>query len=212
MIKFIYYVYMIFTGGDGMKWKSILISEASGALGKEVVFSRWKGRNYIRKYVKPANPRTSRQMAIREVWRKIVQLYHQNVEGQAEEPWNREASKLAISGFNLFISQGRKSWIRARAVEGSVQVSYHVGFNLQRARIYRYCHDDGTLADVTPEQLQEEGEFVDTGAEQGKTYTYYVADGGVLKEGDTGPQMYQVVTCYYPDRDTGEAVEAKIAL
>ncbi len=96
-------------------------------------------------------------------------------------------------------------------MEGGVSIIYHVGFNLQRARIYRYCHDDGSLANVTPQNIDEVGEFVDSTAEQGKTYTYYVADGSVLKDGDQGPQMYQLVTCYYPDASTGEALEAKVS-
>ncbi|XOB63835.1 hypothetical protein ACMC56_16715 (plasmid) [Campylobacterota bacterium DY0563] len=120
-----------------------------------------------------------------------------------------------ISGFNLYIAEGRKSWIRAQ-VQGSespqVRVSYHLGIPPVDARIYRYCLQDDTWEDVTPESLDGEGESLDGGVEQGKTYTYFLADGSVLKEGDQGPQPYQAVTSYYPDLESGVAVEATVSL
>ena len=80
------------------------------------------------------------------------------------------------------------------------------------ARIYRYCLEDETLEDITPSSLDKDGEFVDNGVEQGKTYTYFLADGSVLKEGDSPPQPYQVVTSYYPDVENGVALEAMVSL
>jgi len=34
--------------------------DASGTIGKAIVFSKWKGRNYVRKHVKPANPQSAK--------------------------------------------------------------------------------------------------------------------------------------------------------
>lgn len=35
--------------------------EARGAVGKAIVYAKWKGRDYVRKYVVPANPRSLAQ-------------------------------------------------------------------------------------------------------------------------------------------------------
>ncbi|GAI00952.1 unnamed protein product [marine sediment metagenome] len=37
----------------------------SGQAGKAGVFAKWKGRQYRRKYVIPANPKTTMQIAVR---------------------------------------------------------------------------------------------------------------------------------------------------
>lgn len=39
--------------------------DASGSVAKAITFSKWKGRNYVRQLVIPANPRTSGQQTTR---------------------------------------------------------------------------------------------------------------------------------------------------
>lgn len=39
--------------------------DASGTVGKSITFSKWKGRNYVRKRVKPANPKSGLQTGMR---------------------------------------------------------------------------------------------------------------------------------------------------
>ena len=38
--------------------------DARGKLGKALVYSIWKGLNYVRKYVIPANPNTAAQLKV----------------------------------------------------------------------------------------------------------------------------------------------------
>lgn len=80
---------------------------ASGALGKTVVYSVWKGILYTRRYVIPANPNTAAQQEQRGFLRTGVSLWH-SIPWLAEDfvSWRRWASYMArpMSGFNHFIS------------------------------------------------------------------------------------------------------------
>jgi len=70
----------------------------------------WKGRQYMRSYVKPANPKTNAQTAERLHHAAIVELYQNNVKGTDAHvtAWNAEGLAALISGFNRFVSYGRK--------------------------------------------------------------------------------------------------------
>jgi hypothetical protein len=49
--------------------------DAGGTLGKAVVFSRWRGRNYVRRHAIPSNPRTALQMGYRALFAWIASQY-----------------------------------------------------------------------------------------------------------------------------------------
>lgn len=91
------------------KWTSPLFSDIRNKLGNNVVFSMWKGRPYMRSYVKPANPQSDAQTANRLQMAAIVELYQTNVKGVAanEAAWNVAALSKLISGYNLFTQYGR---------------------------------------------------------------------------------------------------------
>jgi hypothetical protein len=91
------------------KWTSPLFSDIRNKLGENVVFSMWKGRPYMRSYVKPANPQTAAQTAERAHMAAIVDMYQQNVKGTGAHvtAWNAEALKDLISGYNQFAKYGR---------------------------------------------------------------------------------------------------------
>ena len=91
------------------KWTSPLFSDIRNKLGENVVFSNWKGRPYMRSYVKPANPQTAAQTAERAHMAAIVDMYQQNVKGTGAHvtAWNAEALKDLISGYNQMVKYGR---------------------------------------------------------------------------------------------------------
>jgi len=49
--------------------------DASGSVGKAIVFSRWKGRSYVRRHVFPANPKSGLQVGMRSILTFITQDY-----------------------------------------------------------------------------------------------------------------------------------------
>lgn len=47
--------------------------DASGSVGKTIVYSRWHGRAYVRRLVTPLNPQTADQVAVRNAMRVLSQ-------------------------------------------------------------------------------------------------------------------------------------------
>lgn len=84
---------------------SPLIVAASGSV-KDTVFSKWKGKNYIRARVIPANPNTAAQQAVRESLARCVTLW-QSFEAQIEAAWNLYAGPYGYSGYNAFVKANR---------------------------------------------------------------------------------------------------------
>lgn len=84
---------------------SPLVTAASGKV-KDTVFSRWKGRAYIRARVTPANPQTAAQTAVRNSLARCVDLW-QSFQTQVKAAWNLYASPYSMSGYNKFMSANR---------------------------------------------------------------------------------------------------------
>jgi len=75
-----------------------MIIAASGKVG-DTVFSRWKGRPYIRSRVTPANPQTADQVKQRTRLTNAV-LHYQNLPQDIKDRWGQYASPYAMSGYN----------------------------------------------------------------------------------------------------------------
>ena len=86
-------------------WKSPIFSDIRNKLGENVVFSMWKGRPYMRSYVKPANPETNGQTANRLHMAELVAVWqgHIKVTPEVLTLWNAAALSQLISGYNRFI-------------------------------------------------------------------------------------------------------------
>jgi hypothetical protein len=83
--------------------------DAGGALGKAIVYSKWKGRNYVRRFIKPQNTQSDDQAKVRtilavdaKIAKKIVRpstLYTEiSAVTPADNSWNAFFGK-AINGF-----------------------------------------------------------------------------------------------------------------
>ncbi|GAJ22475.1 unnamed protein product, partial [marine sediment metagenome] len=77
-----------------------------GALAKTLVYGDWKGIDYVRQYVIPANPKTADQQEQRGFFTAAIEAWH--VDGYTEDDvtaWNLYAlaQKIAASGFNMFV-------------------------------------------------------------------------------------------------------------
>lgn len=73
--------------------------DASGALGGSIVFSKWRGRNYVRILTQPANPRSGLQVGMRSVFKYITQAWAGLSAGLKTE-WETEAEADNITGLN----------------------------------------------------------------------------------------------------------------
>lgn len=86
-------------------WKSPIFSDIRNKLGENVVFSMWKGRPYMRSYVKPSNPDTLAQQANRLHMAALVAQYQAVIKVTPADvtAWNAAALSQLISGYNRFI-------------------------------------------------------------------------------------------------------------
>ena len=80
----------------------------SGQAGKAGVFAKWKGRQYRRKYVIPANPRTTMQIAVRGFFTNAVAAWH-IYHSLQRLVYSYLATGLVMSGFNLLVSRWQKA-------------------------------------------------------------------------------------------------------
>lgn len=84
--------------------------DASGSLAGSIVFSRWKGRQYVRQLVTPANPKSGLQTGMRSVMRFLTQQY-------------------------ASLSAGNKAlWATDALVDNITALNADVRFNQRRAR------------------------------------------------------------------------------
>jgi hypothetical protein len=74
---------------------------ASGTIGDSVVFGNWRGVNYARQWVRPANPRTTAQAAQRDLWAFVVSMW-QRAPADAQNAFIASSRGASYTGFNLF--------------------------------------------------------------------------------------------------------------
>lgn len=83
--------------------------DASGQLAGALVFSKWKGRNYVRTLVKPANPQSVKQVSVRAMFKFLSQEWTNNSTAE-KATWNEMADDQVISPFNSFMGYNQTRW------------------------------------------------------------------------------------------------------
>lgn len=82
------------------------LSDISGKTGN-IVFSRWKGRKYIRERVIPANPRSTDQTTQRNYFAKTVAWWH-DLKSVLKDLCDELGATWSVSGFNAFQARNVK--------------------------------------------------------------------------------------------------------
>lgn len=84
--------------------------DARGQIGKAVVFSIWKGINYVRTYTVPKTGVEAEQLAVRDLlsqasiaWKLGSTVGAVTLDSAYKLAFNTAAAGQAYSGFNLFI-------------------------------------------------------------------------------------------------------------
>lgn len=83
--------------------------DASGTLAKAITFSKWKGRNYVRQRVDPAQPRSGPQVGIRAMFKFLSQAWN-GLGAVPKATWDTDAAAKAISPFNSFMGYNQARW------------------------------------------------------------------------------------------------------
>lgn len=77
---------------------------ASGQIANTQVYSTWKGRPYVRRYVIPANPQSSEQTLTRNTFNWLQNVWRYMPSG-ALDAWNAYANTNRFTAANGFIKQ-----------------------------------------------------------------------------------------------------------
>lgn len=75
---------------------------ADGQVGKSLVFARWKGTRYARRYTVPANPRTDAQLGVRNVFSFLVAMF-KLAPAVFKAPWEAKSRGEPLTPVNAFI-------------------------------------------------------------------------------------------------------------
>lgn len=81
----------------------LLSLAASGKLGGAIVFSSWKGRQYVRSLVKPSNPKSGKQVGMRGAFKYLAQNWA-GLSAANQATWEERADASVISPFNAYMS------------------------------------------------------------------------------------------------------------
>lgn len=76
--------------------------DASGSLGNAIVFSKWKGRTYVRRHSVPSNPKSDLQVSVRAAF-KFLSQYWGTLDDAVKEPFNLLAGENQTTGLNEFV-------------------------------------------------------------------------------------------------------------
>jgi hypothetical protein len=88
-----------------------VLTSISGRIGSVVFYSRYN-KQCIRQYVIPRNPDTIAQRSNRQSFANAVKSWQALTEKEKNK-YNRKASNLNMSGYNLYISDFMKDYIPA---------------------------------------------------------------------------------------------------
>lgn len=83
--------------------------DASGKIAKTAVFAKWKGRNYVRKLVTPANPKSALQVSVRAMLKFLSQQWA-GIGSTPQGTWDDLAAATQISPFNAYVSRNQSRW------------------------------------------------------------------------------------------------------
>lgn len=70
--------------------------DASGTIAGAIVFSKWKGRNYVRRHAVPHNPKTGLQVGMRSSFKFVAQDYV-NLSATIVGHWKTKADPYSIT-------------------------------------------------------------------------------------------------------------------
>jgi len=188
----------------------MLSLDASGSLAGAMVFSKWKGRNYVRTLVKPANPKAPKQLSVRAMFKFLSQQWNGIITG-TKATWNNRADDQVISPFNAFMGYNQSRWrnfqapstIDPAAPEGSFAgvdtfsatggirmatlgwvvgaANHGWGYMIFRSATADFDASFDNLVAVVPSLTADTYEWIDTPLVAG---TYYYDWIGFTKEGD----------------------------
>lgn len=88
--------------------------DASGTLADAATFSKWKGRNYVRQRVVPANPNSVSQQSVRGMMKFLSQAWAA-LSAANKATWDDRAKVTIVSNFNAYVGANLDRWTAFKA-------------------------------------------------------------------------------------------------
>ena len=82
---------------------------ASGKLADALVYSKWKGRAYVRQLVTPANPKSAKQIGVRSMMKFLAQAWAA-IGSVGWATWDALALSQQVSAFNAYVGHNLGRW------------------------------------------------------------------------------------------------------
>lgn len=98
----------------------LLSMGASGQIGKAMVIGNWRGIDYARQHVVPANPRTVAQQANRTRFALLREMF-KLAPAALRAPWDAFATGRKFTGMNAFVGENN------RVLNGSADLTPFLG-------------------------------------------------------------------------------------
>jgi len=83
--------------------------DASGTIGDTLVYSKWKGRPYVRSHVIPSNPKSGGQLGMRGMFSFLTKQWAA-LSAADKATWEDRADQLIVSPFNAYMSYNQFRW------------------------------------------------------------------------------------------------------
>ncbi|MEA2104175.1 MAG: DUF6266 family protein [Candidatus Cloacimonadota bacterium] len=151
----------------------------AGILGKvsgkvaNVVAGNWRGINYVRERVTPANPRSANQTAVRESFALLVLLGRATMSQYIRTYWDKLASGKPFTGWSKFIGTNQKtiagttSWENIKFSTGDLEQLKSLNISAKEAdrkvacNWSKNCVSNGAVTDsVIVNVYSEKNEFL----------------------------------------------------
>lgn len=129
----------------------LLSFDAGGQIAKTQVYSRWKGRSYVRRYVVPANPNSSAQQAVRGAFSWLMKAW-KFWPGSSAAAWTLYGDNLRITDRNAFAKLNVTA-IRGETTLDNLILSPSAGSGLIAAGMTLTPGDDSVTVALTAPAL-----------------------------------------------------------
>lgn len=83
--------------------------DASGSIADTIVFSKWKGRNYVRQHAVPSNPRSDGQYYTRAMMSFLAKNWAA-LSAADQLAWTTLAAATNVSNFNAYVKFNMDRW------------------------------------------------------------------------------------------------------
>ena len=111
-------------GGFALVTSPFLSMSARGTVGKALTASSWKGKQYMKKWFIPGNPKSVKQVNQRLAV-TIAIAYYQSLTEIKKGEWDTAASGMQMSGANLYMRRALQAYtIQLGVTKVPASVSY----------------------------------------------------------------------------------------